>query len=125
MSIVISVYEHKKDGKTFKDWSCFYFLQNNNEKTIELDFIPKSELLKLGSINRYGTVCADYEDSEYFDSVEIDSESVFLMDYDNNDAKSYELSINEYDSLKAYILDNYDFTDCRIEAYEDYLEEQL
>lgn len=125
MSISISVYEYKKNGETFKNWNCFYFLQNNNEKTIELDFTPKSDLIKLGGINRQGTVCADYEESEYTDSIEIDLESVFLMDYENDDAKRYKLSDDEYDSFKAYILDNYDFTDSRIEAYEDYLEEEV
>ncbi len=125
MSILINVFEYKKDGETFKNWNCFFFLQNNEEKTIELDFNPKSKLIKLGSINRHGTVCADYEESEYVDSIDVDFESVFLVDYDNEDAKSYKLSDKEYSSLKTYILDNYDFNDARTEAYEEYLNEQV
>ena len=122
MSIIVKVDTYSENSDTIKNWNCFYFLDNGVEKTIELDFVAKSKLIISRNKNVYGTVYADEEEFEYIDSIDIDEDSVFLMDYENHNAEHYKLSDEELEAFEKYVLENYDFIDARIKACDNFAE---
>ena len=106
-------------GKKLTDWNCFHITVKENKKTIFVDYEASSKMISEGYETVYGTVYAHREDPTYKDEIDIDYDSLEI-DLGDGELVPHSLSEQEKKALSEYILDEYDFSDAREEAYEDW-----